>query len=213
MHGYSHFSCGVIEEPLYIGLVLPLAFICVIHFTLSIYILSKINRCRRELSTNSPTDSPRSKFGTRKAKHSITIITTTFITFYFGLVFGLLSTNPQLRKYSTSLQIAYAIVVATQGPLLFTYTLFSVGSLKTLWIGKIASFCCCKSVRVNTIDVTDPQTDTSAHSSQAATFTIQESVKHKTIATNTNPAYASVMLRRKREEYTMTENDLYGFLN
>ena len=32
------------------------------------------------------------------------------------------------------------------------------------------------------------------------------------IATDTNPAYESVMLRRKKEEYTMTENQLYGNL-
>lgn len=211
------FSCGVIEQPLYFGLVLPLAIVCVIHFILTVCILSKIDRYHHELSTNNPTDSPRSKFGTTKAKYSIAIITTTFITFYFGLVFGLLSTNPRLRKHSTIVQIAFAMVTVVQGPLVLTYTLFSIGSIKTLWIRKVLF--CCKSTRVSTIDdIADlpPTTDTSAHSSRAATFTIKESRKHKEskmIPTNTNPAYESVMLRRKKEEYTMTENELYGVLN
>lgn len=187
-----------------------------IHFILTICILSKISRYHQELSTNSPTDSPRSKFGMTKAKYSIAIITTTCITFYFGLVFGLLSTNPQLRKHSTFVQIAFAMVTIIQGPLVFTYTLFSIGSIKTLWIRKVLF--CCKMTRVSTIDIADlpPTTDTSAHSSQAATFTIKESRKHKEskmIPTTTNPAYEPVMLRRKKEEYTMTENELYGILN
>ena len=189
-----------------------------IHFILTICILRKISRYHQELSTNNPTDSPRSKFGTTKAKYSIAIITTTCITFYFGLVFGLLSTNPQLRKHSTFVQIAFAMVTIIQGPLVFTYTLFSIGSIKTLWIRKVLF--CCKMTRVSTIDITDPPptTDTSAHSSQAATFTIKESRKYKEskmIPTNTNPAYESVMLRRKKdsEEFTMTENELYGTLN
>ena len=60
-----------------------------------------------------------------------------------------------------------------------------------------------------------PTTDTSAQSSQVATlnFTMKESKDKgsKMIATNTNPAYEPVMLRRKKEEeYTMTENELYG---
>ena len=116
------------------------------------------------------------------------------------------------------IQVALAIVTATQGPLLFTYKLISISSLKTLWIWKIILFCCCKSKRDNNIiDIAAPTTDTSAQSSQAATlnFTIKASSKHKgskMIATDTNPAYESVMLRRKKEEYTMTENELYGIL-
>ena len=115
------------------------------------------------------------------------------------------------------IQVALAIGTATQGPLLFTYKLISISSLKTLWIWKIILFCCCKSKRDNTIDIAAPTTDTSAQSSQAAilNFTIKASSKHKgskMIATDTNPAYESVMLRRKKEEYTMTENELYGIL-
>ena len=79
---------------------------------------------------------------------------------------------------------------------------------------------CCKLTRISTIDVSiadlPPTTDTSAHSSQAAMFAINENSKYKgskTIPTDTNPAYESVMLRRKREEYTMTKNELYGNLN
>ena len=200
-------SCGVNEQPLYFGLILPLAIIFVIHFILSVLNLSKINQYHLSNST----DSPRSKFGTRKAKHSITIITTTFITFYLGIMFGLLSTNPLLRTYSTLIQIAFAVITTVQGPLLLVYALCSIGSFR-IW-----KMLCCKSRRVTTTDgsIADlpPTTDTSAHSSQAATFTINESSKHKKdskmIPTNTNPAYASVMLRRNKE-FTMTKNDLYG---
>ena len=208
-------SCGVVEHPLYFGLILPLSFISVIHFILSICILSKINRYHRELSTSNPTDSPRKTFGTTKAKYSIAIITTTFITFYFSFIFGQLSTNPRLQNYSVFLQIAFTIAVIAQGPLVFTYTLFLISSLKTLWIWKVF---CCKSMRPMGVDNTNadlpPTTDTSAQSSQAATlnFTMKESKDKgsKMIATNTNPAYETVMLRRKKEEYTMTENELYG---
>jgi hypothetical protein len=215
-----YYSCGVVEQPLYFGLVLPLTFICVVHFTLSICILSKINRYHHDLSTSNPTDSPRIKLGTTKAKYSIAIITITFITFYFGFIFGQLSTNPRLQKHSRYFQIAFAIVAVAQGPLVFTYTLFSISNLKSLWIWKI--FWCCKSVRltgVNTIDniITNlpPTTDTSAQFSQANFTTKESSSKDKgskMIATDTNPAYESVMLRRKKEEYTMTENELYGIL-
>ena len=206
-------SCGVVKQPLYFGLVLPLSFISIIHFILSICILSKSNQYHRELSTSNPTDSPRKTFGSTKAKYSIAIITTTFITFYFSFIFGQLSTNPQLQNYSVFLQIAFAIVVIAQGPLVFIYTLFSISSLKTLWIWKV--LCCCKSMRPMGIDADlPPTTDTSAQSSQVATlnFTMKESKDKgsKMIATNTNPAYEPVMLRRKKEEYTMTENELYG---
>ena len=68
----------------------------------------------------------------------------------------------------------------------------------------------------NIITDLPPTTDTSAQSSQAATlnFTMKESKDKgsKMITTNTNPAYEPVMLRRKKEEYTMTENELYGIL-
>jgi hypothetical protein len=64
---------------------------------------------------------------------------------------------------------------------------------------------------VNIIDniVADlpPTTDTSAQFSQA-NFRKQQQGQFKgskMIATDTNPAYESVMLRRKKEEYTMTE--------
>ena len=211
-------SCGVVEQPLYFGLVLPLSFIYVIHFILSICILSKINRYHRELSTSNPTESPRKAFGTTKAKYSIAVITTTFITFYFNFIFGQLSINPQLQNYSAFLQIAFTIVAIVQGPLVLIYTLFSISSLKSLWIWKV--FCCCNSMRLMGVDniITDlpPTTDTSVQSSQAATlnFTMKKSKDKgsKMITTNTNPAYEPVMLRRKKEEYTMTENELYGIL-
>lgn len=187
------------------------------NFVLVVLNLSKINRYHRELSTSNPTDSPRSKFGTTKARYSITIITTTFITFYIGLIFWLLSTHPRLQNYSTFVQIAFALVTVAQGPLLFIYALCSISNVRTLWIWKVF---CCKLTRISTIDVSiadlPPTTDTSAHSSQAAMFAINENSKYKgskTIPTDTNPAYESVMLRRKREEYTMTKNELYGNLN
>ena len=198
-------SCGIIEQPLYFGLILPLAIVCVINFVLIVLNLSKINRYHQELSTSNPIGSPRSKFGTTKARYSIAIITTTFITFYVGLSFWLLSTHPRLHKYSTFIQIAFAVVTIVQGLLLFIYALCSVRSgVRTLWIWKMF---CCKSTRISTINVLAdlPQiTDTNAHSSQAATLTIN---------TDTNPAYKSVMLRRKKEEYTMTKNELYGNLS
>ena len=202
------------EWPLYIGLVLPLAIICIIHFIVNVLIWRKISR-KKEFLTSNLTDSPRLKLGTTKIKYSTAVINVSFVTFYTALIFEFLAVDSRLQQYSTFIQIAFAIITTAQGPLIFVYTLCSNHGIKTFSVCKT----CCRSTRVTlavNIDNLSPTTETSTHSLQMATFVISESEKQKeskVIATDTNPAYATVMLRRKRDEYVMTDNELYGNLN
>ena len=219
-------SCGVVEFPLWIGLVLPLGIVFIIHCISNILIVGKILTMSNmnvvvNHSRNS-NDSQQLLFNdSKKQNFTIVMLNILFFAIYAGLICGLLSVHRGLIKYSQSFQVLYAILTITQGSLLFSYMLCST-DLKTSM--------CCRSSRNRTVIehniCSTPTTDTSTaieHNiptteTTSASLIVEESrkckkSKNKVIPTETNPAYETVIFIRKKEQVEMTENPLYSVVS
>ena len=195
MHKNFH-SCGVIEYPLWLGLVLPLAVLFIFHVTanafLLIYMLSKRETSQR---WNNSTI----------FRSSIIVLNFMCPIFYLGFVCGALLTYPTLEG-SQWIQVLFAISTFFQGLLLFSYVLCSIAAVRKFWSNLIrrkgpemyASIreACCGSPCGGACN-----TDSMCRS--------RAGDDDMFISTGTNEAYETVMLRRAKDQYAMTQNPIY----
>lgn len=203
-----HDSCGVVEWSLWLGLVVPLGFICVINWILNILLLSTfVRNIHKAVNLND---------GTPFIYHSrnFVILMVSSCTFYFGWTFGLLSINQHLTDSSQSFQAAFTSITIVQGGLILFYTICSNVDAKEIWKSKLLYF---RSRIVNCNNTLLTAETSSAHSTTISLNTVDSATANHLksgedcdINTDTNQAYKTVRSILRRESYSFTKNESYG---
>ena len=192
-------SCGVTDQPLWFVLILPLAIIGSIHFvTISLLFYKLVIIKKYHFETRNAIFSSLN-FCSKQLRVVILVAVMSF-TFYSSFIFGLLAVNHHLNQYSEFIQATYSILIITQGPLLFVYVLYSVKDAKAFWTCKILGY-------NSSIAISH---DTSHTSTIEASNETRSCKRSKVIPTNTNPSYQTVVLRLKKDQFNMTENEVYA---
>ena len=181
------------------GLFLPLAIISIFHISINVLLLNK-TICKMFKRDNS-----QHQMNSTVSGYSIIVLNIMCPVFYLGFVCGLLSTYPELEG-SQWIQVLFTVCTALQGPLFLGYISCSLAAVRNFW----KKFLCCKTSEISTCisgvcrPCDCPQwvtTNNGRREESGDTF----------ISTRTNEAYETVVLRRKKDEYIMTENTLYDY--